>query len=330
MLKIIDNQNTLNQKNNMSFVKSITSQLQPYAEDTINTVKTRMQERKARRQAKRQDEEQHRQEDINTEVTMDPETEAGFQTWLSSVVDSTNQTLPINNPEQFAQSESQPVALPEIATPIEGSTRRRGWWAKDMQHWTPEQMKAVLDHYGQEGLRENTYNYLRRRVNNSKTEQYAPKWEKEQESIYGGKQVRGIRNNNWGNIRISSNAWQGKVSNNTDGSFEQFESPEYGVRAMAITLRNYYKKYKLNTIEGLISRWAPNNENNTAGYIKSVSQLTGVGAREDISDRLFNDDEFMFKLLKAIAIKENGGDKISSINGADDIISRGLALANKR
>jgi hypothetical protein len=31
---------------------------------------------------------------------------------------------------------------------------------------------------------------------------------------------RGFRNNNWLNIRISNNAWQGKKTNNTDGAFE--------------------------------------------------------------------------------------------------------------
>jgi hypothetical protein len=31
---------------------------------------------------------------------------------------------------------------------------------------------------------------------------------------------RGFRNNNWLNIRISDNAWQGKKTNNTDGAFE--------------------------------------------------------------------------------------------------------------
>jgi uncharacterized protein YggE len=31
---------------------------------------------------------------------------------------------------------------------------------------------------------------------------------------------KGFRNNNWLNIRISDNNWQGKVPNNTDGEFE--------------------------------------------------------------------------------------------------------------
>lgn len=323
MLKIIDNQNTLNQKNDMSFVNSILLQIQPHLNTAANAVKNRMEERRTRRQEK-QAQNQEKEQNV---IEMDPETETKFQTWVQSIIGSDNTDPLTVNVEEPTQPD--PVALPDIATPIADSNKRRGWWAKDMENWTPEQMKAVLDHYGQEGLKENTYNYLRRRVQSSNTEQ-APKWENKQESIYGGQQVRGIRNNNWGNIRITSNAWQGKISNNTDGSFEQFATPEEGIRAMAITLRNYYKKYKLNTIEGLISRWAPSNENNTAGYIKSVSQLTGVGAREDISDRLFNDDEFMFKLLKAIAIKENGGDRIASINGADEIIGKGLALANKR
>lgn len=40
---------------------------------------------------------------------------------------------------------------------------------------------------------------------------------------------RGIRNNNPLNIKIG-NDWKGEVPN-TDGTFEQFESMEYGLRA---------------------------------------------------------------------------------------------------
>ena len=40
---------------------------------------------------------------------------------------------------------------------------------------------------------------------------------------------RGFRNNNWLNIRISNNNWQGKRTDNTDGAFEQFETPELGI-----------------------------------------------------------------------------------------------------
>lgn len=115
---------------------------------------------------------------------------------------------------------------------------------------------------------------------------------------------RGIRNNNPGNIRWGDE-WQGLVSRKlrTDKSFCQFTTPEYGIRAMIIILRNYQRKHGLNTISGIIKRWAPPNENNTQAYIISVAQATGVPPDQRIDTR---DSRFMVKLLQAIIKHENG------------------------
>ena len=45
------------------------------------------------------------------------------------------------------------------------------------------------------------------------------------------KKTRGIRNNNWLNIRRSSNNWQGKTKDQLDQKFVTFVTPEYGYRA---------------------------------------------------------------------------------------------------
>ncbi|HEN4998335.1 TPA: structural protein [Klebsiella aerogenes] len=116
--------------------------------------------------------------------------------------------------------------------------------------------------------------------------------------------ARGIRNNNPGNIRWGDN-WQGLVPEfqRTDKSFCQFKSPEYGVRAMVVILRNYQRKYGLDTISKIISRWAPPNENNTQAYINSVAQSVGVGVDQKID---VNDSRIMIPLLEAIIKHENG------------------------
>ncbi|MGR7527399.1 structural protein [Klebsiella aerogenes] len=116
--------------------------------------------------------------------------------------------------------------------------------------------------------------------------------------------ARGIRNNNPGNIRWGDD-WKGLVptGQRTDKSFCQFTSPEYGVRAMVIILRNYQQKYKLNTVSGIIKRWAPPNENDTQAYINSVAQATGVSPDQQINTY---DSRFMMKLLQAIIKHENG------------------------
>lgn len=89
--------------------------------------------------------------------------------------------------------------------------------------------------------------------------------------------ARGIRNNNPGNLKISSNDWQGKVpkAQNTDGVFEQFISPEYGIRALFIDLRSKLNR-GVNTIEKILPIYAPTTENNTAAYIASVENISGV------------------------------------------------------
>jgi hypothetical protein len=115
--------------------------------------------------------------------------------------------------------------------------------------------------------------------------------------------VRGIRNNNPGNIRISSNAWQGKISPNTDGAFEQFDTMESGIRALGKTLLNYSRLYGLNTVAGIIARWAPGHENPTDAYVSAVAQRLGVAPSQTI---MVSDRATLEKLARAIINFENG------------------------
>ncbi|MFR3122580.1 MAG: structural protein [Proteus mirabilis] len=94
--------------------------------------------------------------------------------------------------------------------------------------------------------------------------------------------ARGERNNNPGNIRHGSK-WQGLSAQQTDKDFCQFVSPEYGIRAIYKLLQTYQKKYELNTVESIIDRYAPPNENNTAGYINRAARDIGVSVNEPIN-----------------------------------------------
>lgn len=116
--------------------------------------------------------------------------------------------------------------------------------------------------------------------------------------------ARGIRNNNPGNIRWGDD-WDGLVpkSQRTDKSFCQFTAPEYGIRAMIIILRNYEKKYGLNTVRKIINRWAPPVENDTEAYVNSVAKQVGVDADKVID---VTDSRVMIPLLEAIITHENG------------------------
>lgn len=94
--------------------------------------------------------------------------------------------------------------------------------------------------------------------------------------------ARGERNNNPGNIRHGSK-WQGLSAQQTDKDFCQFVSPEYGIRAIYKLLQTYQHKYELNTVESIIDRYAPPNENNTAGYINRAAKDIGVSVNESIN-----------------------------------------------
>lgn len=91
------------------------------------------------------------------------------------------------------------------------------------------------------------------------------------------KQPRGIRNNNPGNIKWSSN-WLGlkQDGKEQDPSFCVFISAVYGIRALARLLLNYQKLYGLDTPRKIISRYAPPSENQTQAYIQSVATQLGI------------------------------------------------------
>ena len=117
------------------------------------------------------------------------------------------------------------------------------------------------------------------------------------------KTPRGIRNNNPGNLRRSRDNWQGLRKEQTDPQFFQFKTMAYGYRALIRTLQNYRRIHSLRTIEEMIARWAPENENNTAAYVKAVCQDLQVPAtyEPDVDDR-----DTMCALAAAISRVENG------------------------
>ena len=113
---------------------------------------------------------------------------------------------------------------------------------------------------------------------------------------------RGLRNNNPGNIRKNSDVFQGEKTS-SDKEFKQFKSMAYGYRAIFKILSNYYRNYKLDTIRKMISRWAPENENNTDAYIKAVSDYAGIPAVDPIN---VNDREQMIRIVAGMSKVENG------------------------
>ena len=128
---------------------------------------------------------------------------------------------------------------------------------------------------------------------------------------------RGIKNNNPGNIVKGTDKWHGMTGN--DGKFLIFDTPENGIRALFKTLKTYEAKYNLNTVSGIISRWAPKNENDTPAYINFVCKKLGIKPDAKID---LNNKSIAAKLITAIIEKENGKNPYN-----DSIITSGINKA---
>lgn len=114
---------------------------------------------------------------------------------------------------------------------------------------------------------------------------------------------RGLRNCNPGNIRRSNTKYQGEKTPSTDSAFKQFESLEWGYRALFMLLHTYRVRGYGDTIAKMISRYAPPSENNTEAYISRLCRATGF-ERDMPLDTL--DAEQMVPVVCAISAVENG------------------------
>lgn len=98
----------------------------------------------------------------------------------------------------------------------------------------------------------------------------------------GSGQSRGIRNNNPGNIEYGDFARR-MGATGSDGRFAIFPTMQAGVAAMLALIKGYKQK-GIDTISGIISRYAPASENNDGAYIADVVKQTGIGANQHLTD----------------------------------------------
>ena len=144
-------------------------------------------------------------------------------------------------------------------------------------------------------------------------------------------QVRNVRNNNPGNIKINkANAWQGRVSNKKEKTFETFKTPEYGVRALNRVVDANIKATK--TFEEFVNRYA--SEPSEQAYYKKNGKLKP--ALQNYANALANSQgitnsksKFPSNLdkaawLRAIIKHEGGADALNYYT--DDIINAGIQM----
>ena len=129
----------------------------------------------------------------------------------------------------------------------------------------------------------------------------------------------GLRNNNPGNIRPGDN-WKGMIGVNS--GFVVFSDIEYGIRAMATDIIGDIVKDGKDTIEKLITEYAPPSENNTTAYINNVVKYTGIPKDQKIP----LDIQTSVKLLRAIMNVELGVQYSKLIT--DDEIKKGISMVS--
>ena len=114
---------------------------------------------------------------------------------------------------------------------------------------------------------------------------------------------RGLRNNNPGNIRLGNFRYKGERAESSDSAFRQFESMEWGYRAMFMLLHTYAVKHNCRTLSQMINRYAPPSENHTENYLRRVAYDTHLSPDEQI-DTL--NAAVMTAVVAAMSEVENG------------------------
>lgn len=120
---------------------------------------------------------------------------------------------------------------------------------------------------------------------------------------------RGIRNNNPGNLNyVGQNG--ATLENHVTPRFARFNSAFEGFAALGKQIKAYYNGtskaagyQKLQSVEDIISRFAPASENNTQGYINKLSKMLGVGRGDSLN---IHDPQVLATLMNGITQIENG------------------------
>ena len=137
---------------------------------------------------------------------------------------------------------------------------------------------------------------------------------------------RGVRLSNPGNLRHGKSEWRGMSEVQDDSDFVRFEAPEWGLRAIVRLLRNYYTKYGLRSIEAMIFRYAPPEDNNdTRAYVRTVASKLGIDPQDPVD---IDDPVIMTALVKAIVRVEQGRGPLPDQGWyEDDVILKAIELA---
>jgi hypothetical protein len=132
-------------------------------------------------------------------------------------------------------------------------------------------------------------------------------------------QPKGLRNNNPLNIRFNpAIKWQGQIGACKHG-FVIFKCSDMGLRAAGRILRTCKYTHQSVTIAAIVSRWAPETENDTQNYIRVVEKLSGIKAHKTLRESDYP------RVVAAMITMENGTQPFSLKR-----IEKAVALGFKR
>lgn len=126
--------------------------------------------------------------------------------------------------------------------------------------------------------------------------------------------TRGQRNNNPLNIRHGKSRWEGRTRVQTDAEFVTFKSMAYGYRAAWKLMETYQLRLRMEdksyTLENIIHRWAPPEDNNdTQAYLRTVIRLLDykVAGRQPLPSPTCREGHRVFaRILMAMTCVECG------------------------
>lgn len=79
----------------------------------------------------------------------------------------------------------------------------------------------------------------------------------------------------------------------------------FGIRAAYRLLENSYINKGFNTIEKIVSRWAPPSENDTKKYIQFVAEKTKINPKKVLIPQSYEYKTEIASIIQAMTKKEN-------------------------
>ena len=127
------------------------------------------------------------------------------------------------------------------------------------------------------------------------------------------------------NVKVFGNKWNGLIGQDERGH-GIFSRPEEGIRAGVKVLQSYSNKYGINTIEGIISRFAAADPATLRAYVDNVSHASGYAPDEQLD---VTNPDVLRKIIPPM-IRQEIGDVPYSDETINVGIHRGLGLDTDR